>query len=151
MKSMHYKVAYLIGMACLSGPSFAEFEPNPGPNPAYPSPLSDSGRRRERLQDLDRQYHTVTIHDRPFSLTEGQISTVSVGGGWRFVDKIWIRGQAYGTNARLEVWAEGDHVCDIELPRVDPSITCTIRATIQSIEFRHARGGRVEIQNVVSH
>ncbi len=104
---------------------------------------------RGEVREGDLQ--TVTLQDYSTILHEGAMTTISVGGGWRFVDKIWVRGQAYGANGRIEVWADGDHVCDMEFPVTDPTLTCTIRATIRSIELRAVRGHRVNIMNVVSH
>ena len=67
-------------------------------------------------------FQTVDVPGSWFSLHPGELQTLYVAGGWRFVKKLYIRADAEWGDATLEVIANGDVKGTVYVPGRAPEL-----------------------------
>ncbi|MEK6705273.1 MAG: hypothetical protein AABZ06_05750 [Bdellovibrionota bacterium] len=90
---------------------------------------------------------TVELLSGSLHLDEAEMKSVRLGGTTA-IQKLFVQAEAYRSDATIEVIVNGEVKGTLYLPARDPSYVVTIADTAGSIEFRHVRGGRVQIRSV---
>jgi hypothetical protein len=99
----------------------------------------------------DHDHHmpadTITL-DGGFWLDEGETRNVRVSYDWRYVKNIFLRLEAQGQSAWVNVYANGTKKGNAYVPGRDPSYLVTIGEAVRTIQLQHGGGGRVWVGDI---